>query len=168
MKDQSVVGIIFNESKDKILLIKRRDIPVWTLPGGGIEEKESPEKAIVREILEETLCNVKIIRKIAEYIPKNRLSKYTYFYECKIISGFPQTNEEAIDINFFSLNNLPKKIPPPYPNWIEDSKKNNKQVLIKKIENVNYFILTKNIILHPILTFRFLLTKIGIHINSKK
>jgi 8-oxo-dGTP pyrophosphatase MutT (NUDIX family) len=44
-KHESVACILFNNSK--ILLIKRRDIPVWVLPGGGIDQGESPETAAV-------------------------------------------------------------------------------------------------------------------------
>ena len=31
---QAVYGIIFNEARDAVLLIQRRDIPVWVLPEG--------------------------------------------------------------------------------------------------------------------------------------
>jgi 8-oxo-dGTP pyrophosphatase MutT (NUDIX family) len=56
---KNAVAIIVNED-NKILLLKRADdskiwMPnKWALVGGGIEKGESPEKAIKREILEET------------------------------------------------------------------------------------------------------------------
>ena len=74
IKDQSVTAVIFTKDRKKTLLIKRRDVPVWVLPGGGIEKNESIETAIVREIYEESGYRVKITKKIGEYIPINKLS----------------------------------------------------------------------------------------------
>ena len=41
-------------SSSKVLLIKRKDLGVWSLPGGKIEDGESTAEAAVRETLEET------------------------------------------------------------------------------------------------------------------
>ena len=34
-------GQSYSEDRKEILLIKRRDVPVWVLPGGGIDSGES-------------------------------------------------------------------------------------------------------------------------------
>jgi len=44
-----VFAIIFNEKKE-VLLCHRRDYDLWNLPGGGLEENESPWDGIIREI----------------------------------------------------------------------------------------------------------------------
>lgn len=163
---ESVNGIVFSEDRQKVLLIKRRDVPVWVLPGGGIEGGESPEEAAVREVEEETGYQVALTRKIAEYSPKCRLARFTHFYECTIVSGAPSLSEETQGVAFFSLGNLPP-LPPPYPDWIEDAVEGHPQVLKKCITSVTYTALVKNLILHPILVIRFLITKIGIRINDK-
>ena len=49
----------FNKSLKKILLVKRRYVPVWVLPGGGIEDGETPFQAAVRETKEELAVVVK-------------------------------------------------------------------------------------------------------------
>ena len=51
---QSVYGIVFNAERTEVLLVKRRDIPVWVLPGGGLDPDESEAEGAVREVLEET------------------------------------------------------------------------------------------------------------------
>lgn len=162
---KSVAGAIFSPDRRKILLIKRRDVPVWVLPGGGIDPDESAEKAIIREILEETGFTVKVDRLIGDYIPINRLSKRTHLFECSILKGNPIITPETRGIEFFSLNKLPL-LPPPYPDWICDAKENHPP-LKKNLTSVNYYSLLKNFILHPILVSRFLLSKIGFSINSK-
>lgn len=146
-------------------MIKRRDIPVWVLPGGGLERNETPEEAVVREIYEETGLSVQIVRKVAEYLPVNKLTQLTHVFECAVIKGDLQTGTETKDIGFFLLSKLPA-LPPPYLNWIQDALSDHKLILQKKIEGVSYYILIKFLFLHPILVMRYLLTKIGVHINS--
>ncbi|MGL5263632.1 MAG: NUDIX hydrolase [Candidatus Rhabdochlamydia sp.] len=162
---QAVSGIIFCSEKKKVLLIKRRDIPVWVLPGGGIEAQETPEEAVLREIYEETGLIVQIVRKIAEYLPVNKLTQLTHLFECSVIQGNLQTGAETKDIGFFLPSDLPV-LPPPYLSWIQDTLSNHDLILQKKIEGVSYLILFKFLCLHPILVTRYLLTKMGIHINS--
>ncbi|MFA6118670.1 MAG: NUDIX domain-containing protein [Parachlamydiales bacterium] len=164
--DESVIGIIFSNDRKKILLIKRRDVPVWVLPGGGIEDNETSTEAVIREILEETGYKTRITKKVGEYTPINKLARYTHLYECQIISGEASLSDETREISFFEVNKLPKLIPPPYPLWISDSLKNEKFLITKKLSSVTYPALLKNLFLHPILVIRFLLTKIGLTINS--
>lgn len=166
MRASSVSVIIFNEDRKKILLIQRRDIPVWVLPGGGIDPGEKPEDAAVREVLEESGYTARIVRKVAEYLPVNSMTRPTHFFECAIASGEKRINDEAQGIEFFPLDALPKLLPPPYPGWIRDAVEQHPKMLVKKIEGVSYWILAKLLLLHPILTGRYLLTKLGIHIND--
>lgn len=161
---KSVAGIIFSLDRSSILLIKRRDVPVWVLPGGGIDPEESPQACVVREILEETGFTVKVERLVGDYIPINRLSKRTHLYECAVLSGEPALSSETRAVQFFPLTSLPP-LPPPYTLWIEDAKLN-APPLRKKLTCVTYFILVKNLILHPILVIRFILSRLGFAINS--
>ena len=160
----SVYGIIFNEGKTEVLLIKRRDIPVWVLPGGGLDPGESPEEGAIRELYEETGFNSKIMRKVAEYLPVNKMTLLSHLFECQIVSGTAATSAETKEIQFFPLNALPD-LPPPYEGWIRDAAANSSSVLRKKIEGVSYWVLFKLLVQHPILVCRYLLTKLGIHIN---
>jgi 8-oxo-dGTP pyrophosphatase MutT (NUDIX family) len=72
-KNQSVIACIFSENKKKVLLTKRKDVPVWVLPGGGIEDNETIENAIIREVKEETGFDVgSIAALIAAMSPQQR------------------------------------------------------------------------------------------------
>lgn len=161
---KSVAGIIFSPDRSSLLLIQRRDVPVWVLPGGGIDPGETPESAVVRELWEETGFKVKIERLVGDYFPINRLSKRTHLYECTIVSGEAQTSSETKGVHFFPIASLPQ-MPPPYLEWIEDARKGSPP-LKKELTSVNYFNLFKHFLTHPILVIRFLLSRIGIRINS--
>lgn len=165
-KPQSVAGIVFSPDRTQVLLIQRRDVPVWVLPGGGIDPGESPEDAVVREILEETGFTVKRERLVGVYEPINRLAKQTELYECAIVSGSAETTAETRQVRFFALSSLPKLMPPPYPEWIEDGKRLGPPVS-KKLTGVTYPVLLKNLFLHPLLVIRFLLARLGLAVNSK-
>lgn len=162
---QAVYGIVFNEARTEVLLIKRRDIPVWVLPGGGLDEGESPEEGAIREVFEETGYQTTIVRKVAEYLPVNKLTQLSHFFECRILKGSAKTGLETQDVRFFPLDRLPL-LPPPYTGWIGDAVADHPLMLRKKIEGVSYWVLLKLLVQHPILVGRYLLTKLGIHIND--
>jgi len=153
---ESVITIIFNEGK--VLLVKRRDVPLWTLPGGRIDDGETPESAAIREICEETGLNTKIKRKIGLYHPTNWLTKKTYFFECEIIDGTFQLGSETAGLKFFDIDNLPYELPPPHPEWINDAL-NKTDYFEKTIESVTNLTFLKHLILHPVLVGKFLITK---------
>ena len=54
-------ALIFNETRDCILMTQREDNSRWCLPGGGMDSGESAAEACVREVLEETGLAVKVI-----------------------------------------------------------------------------------------------------------
>lgn len=162
---QSVACILIEQ--ENILLIQRRDIPVWVLPGGGIEPGEKPEEAAIREMQEETGIQVSIVRKIAEYTPINRLAHFTHFFEVRKISGYPATGFETLNIQFFHSKKLPSLLAPPYDDWIADALLYSSQILKKRLTSVTYRRLLTSFFKHPLLVCRFLLTKIGIHLNKR-
>lgn len=161
---QAVYGIVFNEDKTEVLLVKRRDIPVWVIPGGGLDLEEPPAVGAEREVEEETGFKTVMIRKVAEYLPVNKMTQLSHFFECRIVGGEAKKGTETKEVRFFKLNDLPI-LPPPYLGWINDAVACHKGVLRKKIEGVSYWVLVKLLLQHPILVGRYLLTKLGIHIN---
>lgn len=155
ISSQAIQGVVFSEDRKEILLIKRRDIPVWVLPGGGLDPGETPEHGVIREILEETGCSVQILRKVGEYLPVNQMTKFTHLFECQVLEGTPQPTDESSESRFFPLTNLPL-MPPPYRSWIQDAEKNLPDLIRKKIAGVNYFVLLKLFLMHPILTGKYI------------
>ena len=66
------IGVIILNEKNKVFVGKRKDNPIdkWQMPQGGIDENETPEIAMMRELAEETsIKTVKLIRELDEDRP---------------------------------------------------------------------------------------------------
>jgi len=163
----SVAVILFSSCKQKILLIKRRDVPVFALPGGGVDPGETFEEAAIRETFEETGLHVAIHRTVGYYYPINKLTYPTLLFECIPIDGSIQITDETAAIQYFSLDRLPKEVPPPYPDWIQDAVLSLPAVF-KPISSVTYLKFFYFVFRYPILVTRFILSRLKMPINSPK
>lgn len=105
----------------KVLLVKRRDFPLWDLPGGVVELDELPSEAAIREMYEETGYEVQIDYEFARYIDKTR-NDCQHLFKSHIINGeFKRTTTETRDLRWFSLNRLPLLIIPNRKRQIRDA-----------------------------------------------
>src|SRR3989344_7545377 len=75
-----LAGCVIVEN-NSILLLHRISKDWYELPGGKIEENETPEAAAIRELKEELNCDVHIQKKIGEmdFSQNNNVMKYTWF-----------------------------------------------------------------------------------------
>ncbi len=161
----AAVGIVFDTLHTHILLVKRCDVPVWVLPGGGIDLDESPLQAVVREIFEETGLNVNVERQAAEYTPINRLAALTFVFICKIKDGEIQTSSESSEVRFFAINQLPSNLFTPHLDWIHDALSSTG--LVKKpLTQITYLAALKYFLKHPIHILSYAWTRwIKKHLN---
>lgn len=105
----------------KVLLVKRRDFPLWDLPGGVVESDELPSEAAMREMYEETGYEVQIDYEFARYIDKTR-NDCQHLFKSHIINGeLKRTTLETRDLRWFSLNRLPLLIIPNRKRQIRDA-----------------------------------------------
>lgn len=70
-KPRRTVRTILKNEEAKIALMFMAKHQVYIFPGGGVEDGESLEEALRREILEETGCSCRIIKELG-YIYENR------------------------------------------------------------------------------------------------
>ena len=158
---KAALGIILDDNRSKILLVKRRDVPVWVLPGGGIDPGESPEEAVRREIKEETGLEVEVVRKVAEYSPTNKLSAPTYVYECRQVGGkLISLGKETSGIGYFPCKALPPQTFIVHIDWLQDALENLPTPIYKPITRVTYRNLFFYALRHPWQVFRFGLTRL--------
>jgi len=107
----TVDGIVLKDGK--ILLIKRKNQPFegkWALPGGFVEYGEKTEDATVREVFEETGLKTKINHLVGVYSDPNRDPRghtVSIVYILDICNGELKSGDDARDVKFFDLKNLP-------------------------------------------------------------
>lgn len=152
---QSAFSIV--QDGDAILLTKRKDVPVWVLPGGGVDCAETPEEAAIREVFEETGVNVKINTCCGHYTPINRLAHETFVFHSTPISGTPHLSEETSEVAYFPLQNLPADLFKVHRGWIDEWRSGRKTT--RNLTEVTYWELFKHAISHPWITVRFLITR---------
>lgn len=165
--NSSAIGIVFTSDYQKILLVKRCDVPIWVFPGGGIEEGETPEEAVIREVKEETGLSVCISKKIGEYTPMNFLSNTTHVFECQVISGELATSPETRNLGFFSFSETPHPFLHVHRYWLEDALLFLPDEIKGCVKGTSLIDFCKFLILHPLLMARYLLSRIGLTINSR-
>jgi 8-oxo-dGTP pyrophosphatase MutT (NUDIX family) len=160
------LAVVFNPEKTEVLLTKRRDVPLWVLPGGGIENEEAPEAAVLREVFEETGLTVEIERKSGEYYPINWLTSHTHLFECRVVEGLMRLSNETCNVNFFPLSHLPNPLFELHKVWLNDCCKEPKKTVRKPIAQVTYKNLFIYFLKHPIIVIRLFLARFGLPINS--
>lgn len=163
--NDGAIGIVFSKDRKKVLLVKRRDVPAWVLPGGGIEKGETPEKTCIREVLEESGYKVKIIKQIAEYSYKGS-KNISHLFLCQILSGKARISSESKEVTFFNLNNLPNPHHPIITQCLKDYKLKKKGIIKKEIEVLKLKKVFGLVFKYPVTVFRYLLLKVGLRINT--
>lgn len=154
----AAIAIVLNDDQSSVLLTQRRDVPVWVLPGGGVEDGESPEEALLREVQEETGLVVDIIRKSAEYTPVNRLAAPTTVYICKIKSGVMQLSNETAAAIFYPLDQLPSSFFSPHSRWLQEGL-TSEDTIRRPLNEISYGALLRHLASHPLEVVRFAWTR---------
>ena len=108
-------AVIFDETRQKVLLTKRADNGRWCLPGGGMEPGESAAEACEREVMEETGLKVRAKRLLGVYSNPDQLVIYpdgekAFFvvlnFEVEVLSGKLGLSNETTDFGYFSVQEM--------------------------------------------------------------
>lgn len=118
MKDETkrvrATAVVPNGSA--ILMIRRRrgGEEYYVLPGGGVEDGETVEKAVMRELEEETTIKADLKRKLCEFMDsEGRIHK---LFLCDYVSGTPRLSSDSVEAAYATENNTYE------PVWVETDK----------------------------------------------
>lgn len=111
MRTNKRVGAVVVKN-NKILLVHRfkNGSEYWVLPGGGVEDDESIEEGLRREVKEETGLDLLKF----EFLGESELGEQShFFYRCELSEGIPQMGgpekEISNDQNVYILEWVPIK-----------------------------------------------------------
>lgn len=103
----SAGAVVLNE-EGKILLIKGPQRG-WEFPGGIIELGETIQEGIIREVKEETGIDIEITKFCGIYQNLNE-NVCANCWLGKATGGELQTSSESLDVGFFTLEEVMKKV----------------------------------------------------------
>jgi 8-oxo-dGTP diphosphatase len=136
-KTSGCFTIVLNE-EGHILLVKRKDYPLWDLPGGKLESGEPLENCTIRETQEETGYLISIKKKVGEYDqPQFDDIQHIFLGELKGGSAI-KDGLETDRVEWFSPNRLPLNMIPNRRKQINNYIKQ-KDLFIKDSITVSYF-----------------------------
>jgi ADP-ribose pyrophosphatase YjhB (NUDIX family) len=106
-------ALIFDD-QERILLVRenygrRRYGP----PAGAVEAGETPQQAVVREVMEETCLNVRVTRLVALYDSRSKRDRWlTFWFRCEIEAGEPHLPEsdEIAEVGWYDPEKLPRPL----------------------------------------------------------
>lgn len=92
--------------RDQLLLSRRGDLNVWTLPGGRLDSRERLSDAAGREVREETGLTVQVEEPLALYYLEG-WQRMNILYRAVPHSGKLRRTDETRDNRYFPVNELP-------------------------------------------------------------
>lgn len=105
-------AVIFDFTRERVLLTQRTDNGQWCLPGGRIEAGESVAEACIREVWEETCLIIRVVRLLGVYSDPHKLVVYpdgnkahiiALSFEAEIIGGELGGSNETIAWGFYNM-----------------------------------------------------------------
>lgn len=113
-------GAFVVDDQDRLLLHRRSDNGLWSIPGGACDPFEEPAQACVREVREETGIECRPLALIGvfsspdmqfAYPNGDQVSVISTLFLCEVTGGSLQTdNDESLEVRFFPLDALPDSL----------------------------------------------------------
>lgn len=102
---------IITDQAGRILLIRRSDNALWSIPGGAMEVGERIADTVAREVREETGLEIEpeaIIgiysnpQHVVEYADGEVRQQFSICFSCRLIGGQLATSRESNEVGFFT------------------------------------------------------------------
>jgi ADP-ribose pyrophosphatase YjhB (NUDIX family) len=110
------IGVVAFIERDGALLLERRaDFGTWGIPGGGLDEDETVEDGLAREVLEETglqVVSTELVgvfsdpSRIVEYADGNVYRLLTLAFAVTVAPGAPRVSDESLELRFVPISHV--------------------------------------------------------------
>lgn len=110
----AAAGVVFRGSD--VLLVKRGGPPHqgrWSIPGGSVEEGETVQAAVAREVVEETGVRVRPTRVVLvhDLIERDSAGRVRFHYAiadilCEYLEGDPMPGSDAVNARWIPVREL--------------------------------------------------------------
>ena len=102
---------VVTDHAGRVLLIRRTDNGLWTIPGGAMEPGEDIATCCRREVLEESGVEVEIVRLVGIYTNPQHVVEYSdgevrqqfsVCFACRPAGGGLATSDESSEVRYFT------------------------------------------------------------------
>jgi len=110
----AAAGVVFRG--DEVLMVKRGGPPHqgrWSVPGGSVEEGETVDAAVAREVLEETAVRVSPVKVVLvhDLIERDAKGQVRFHYAiadilCEYVEGDPMPGSDAVNARWIPVREL--------------------------------------------------------------
>lgn len=158
MQDAAIGIVLLKQDPTKVLWVKRRDLAIWVLPGGGIDEGETALEAVKREIFEESQIQVLSAKQTAFLKPVNRYTAATSIFVCETDQFNPKTTIESAAVGFFKIDLPPLPHFPLHYAWLKENL-SSKEFIERPIEEFSWLKVGAFFLKHPLTFIKYLMTR---------
>lgn len=101
---------VVQDTEGRVLLHRRSDNGLWTIPGGAMEPGEDIAGCCLREVHEETGLEVEITRlvglytnprHVVEYADGEVRQQFSVCFSCRPVGGSLAVSDESTDVGFY-------------------------------------------------------------------
>jgi 8-oxo-dGTP pyrophosphatase MutT (NUDIX family) len=114
-----VQGVVLDGAR--VLLTTRSDLRGWELPGGNLDSGEPDEAAVCREILEETGLEVRVERRVGDYVRTGFRPHTARIFLCRVTGGDVRPSDETPAVRWFPIGRTPDTLFPWYSAPLADA-----------------------------------------------
>ncbi|MCX4470810.1 NUDIX domain-containing protein [Micromonospora sp. NBC_01655] len=109
------VSVFVRDEQARVLLIRRTDNGLWSLPGGGQEIGEAVAETAVRETREETGISVEVVGMVGVYSDPGHVIEYSdgevrqqfsLCFRAVPVSGTPTPSDESHEVRWVARDGL--------------------------------------------------------------
>ena|SRR5579884_2146112 len=106
---------VVDDGRGRILLARRRDNSLWTIPGGAMDPGEFIAETARREVKEETGLDVEVVSLVGVYSDPGHVIEYTdgevrqefsVCFACRLVGGELDAGDEMHDAAFFAADEI--------------------------------------------------------------